>query len=326
VSNKGQVKVSLGVPVYNGERFVAKAIQSSLDQTFTDFEVIVCDNASTDRTQEICEEFARKDSRIRYFRQEINIGAKANFNRVFEYSRGEYFKWVAADDGCGSRYLELTVAALDQNPIAVLAHTLSQMIDSKGNLVTPDDVERGISFDEGFPVYLQPADRSRCLEAALPHRRFQEVLLGAFWCFEIFALIRREATLLAYPKQPYYGSDKVMLAQLSLLGQFVEVPTVQFFRRAHHGNSTNLNIKDRENWSHSPKTRWKLPTQFPCLRGYATAAFTFPLSVVDRLKCLGVIARFLARPDRHRSLAPQMLRLDGRRKIAGVVTAPTHVH
>ena len=100
MSNLTSVKVSLGIPVYNGERFVATAIKSVLDQTFTDFELIVCDNASTDQTPEICQEFARKDSRIRYLRQEINIGAKANFNRVFEYARGEYFKWIAADDLC----------------------------------------------------------------------------------------------------------------------------------------------------------------------------------------------------------------------------------
>jgi glycosyltransferase involved in cell wall biosynthesis len=118
VSNLKPVKVSLGIPVYNGERFVATAIQSALDQTFSDFELIICENAYTDQTAEICEEFACKDSRIRYIRQEINIGAKANFNRVFEYARGEYFKWIAADDVCGPRYLELTVTALDQDPTA----------------------------------------------------------------------------------------------------------------------------------------------------------------------------------------------------------------
>ena len=77
------IKVSLGLPVYNGERFVGQAIQSVLDQTFTDFELIISDNASTDSTPDICEDFARKDPRIRYIPQEINIGAKANFNRVF---------------------------------------------------------------------------------------------------------------------------------------------------------------------------------------------------------------------------------------------------
>src|ERR1700726_2570792 len=104
MSSRKKIKVSLGLPVYNGERFVKHAIQSVLDQTFSDFELIISDNASTDSTPDTCEEFARKDPRVPYIRQEINIGAKANFNRVFEYSRGEYFKWVAADDVCGPRY------------------------------------------------------------------------------------------------------------------------------------------------------------------------------------------------------------------------------
>ncbi|HTF63024.1 MAG TPA: glycosyltransferase family A protein [Edaphobacter sp.] len=326
MSDHRQVKVSLGIPVYNGERFVGSAIQSALDQTLTDFEVIVCDNASTDRTPEICEEFARKDPRLRYFRHEINLGAKANFNRVFEYSRGEYFKWIAADDVCGPRYLELTVAALDQDPAAVLAHTLSRMIDSKGDLVTAEALERGVIWDEGFPVDVRPTDCSRRLDVALPHKRFQAVLLSTYWCFEIYALIRREAMLRTYPTRPYYGSDKVMLAQLSLLGRFVEIPQVQFFRRAHHGNSTNLPARDREKWSHAPKTHWKLPTQFPCLEGYTACALTFPLSFPDRMKCLGVIARFLARPGRYPNLARQILNIGGHRKTGSIVAAPKPVH
>jgi GT2 family glycosyltransferase len=84
------------------------------------------------------------------FSAPINIGAKGKFNRVFEYARGKYFKWIAADDVCGPRYLELTVAALDQDPTAVLAHTYSRMINSRGEVVTPEELGRGVIFDEGF--------------------------------------------------------------------------------------------------------------------------------------------------------------------------------
>jgi glycosyltransferase involved in cell wall biosynthesis len=304
-----KIKVSLGLPVYNGERFVKHAIQSVLDQTFTDFELIISDNGSTDDTPDICEEFARKDSRIRYFRQEINIGAKANFNRVFEYSRGEYFKWVAADDVCGPRYLELTVARLDADPTAVLAHTISRTINGKGEIVTSEEMDARVIFDEGLPVRVHPEDRPRHLDVSSPHSRFREILIGTHWCFEIFALIRREAMLMTYPKLDYYGSDKVMLAQLSLLGRFHEVQELQFFRRAHHGNSTNMTVADRENWSRSPKAEWKLPTQFPCFVGYTKAALTLPSKVSDRMKCLGVIAHFAARPDRYYGVISELLTL-----------------
>jgi glycosyltransferase involved in cell wall biosynthesis len=309
MSTRSKIKVSLGLPVYNGERFVRQAIQSVLDQTFTDFELIISDNASTDSTPDICEEFARKDSRVRYIRQEINIGAKANFNRVFEYSRGEYFKWVAADDVCGPRYLELTVAQLDADPTVMLAHTLSRTINGKGEIVTSAEMDAHVIFDEGLPVRVRPEDGPRHLDVTLPHNRFREILIGTHWCFEIFALIRRQGMLMTYPKLDYYGSDKVMLAQLSLLGRFIEVQELQFFRRAHHGNSTNMTVVDRENWSRSPKTEWKLPTQFPCFFGYTKAALTLPSKASDRMKCLGVIVHFAARPGRYRGIATELLTL-----------------
>jgi len=309
MGTRSKIKVSLGLPVYNGERFVQHAIQSVLNQTFTDFELIISDNASTDATQDICEEFARKDPRIRYVRQEINIGAKANFNRVFEYSRGEYFKWVAADDVCGPRYLELTVAQLDADPGAVLAHTLSCTINAEGEIVSAEEMDRRVIYDQGLPVRVHPEDRPRRLDVTIPHSRFREILIGTHWCFEIFALIRRQGMLTTYPKQDYYGSDKVMLAQLSLLGRFVEVPELQFFRRAHHGNSTNMSVVDRENWSRSAKKEWKLPTQFPCFWGYTRAALTLPSKISERIKCLGVIVYFAARPGRYYGVATELLTL-----------------
>ena len=89
--------VSIGMPVFNGEDYVEAALDSILTQTFTNFELIISDNASTDRTEEICNDFADSDDRIRYYRQEKNLGAAANFNRVFELSSGKYFKWAAHD-------------------------------------------------------------------------------------------------------------------------------------------------------------------------------------------------------------------------------------
>jgi glycosyltransferase involved in cell wall biosynthesis len=309
MSKHRQAKVSLGLPVYNGERFVGAAIESMLAQTFTDFELIISDNASTDRTQEICEEYAQRDARVRYFRQEINVGAKANFNRVFEYSRGEYFKWVAADDVCGPRYLELTVGILDSDPSIVLAHTASQLINGQGEPVSEQDMKRRITLDEGVPVLVHPCDRMRDFTTASAHKRFREILLHTVWCFEIFALIRRDAMLRTYPKGAYYGSDKVMLAELALLGRFVESSELQFFRRAHHGNSTNMTPKARETWSRAPKTNWKLPTQFPCLSGYMSAALSFPIAPAERIRCVGVICHFLLRPDRYRNLAHELVSL-----------------
>jgi glycosyltransferase involved in cell wall biosynthesis len=90
--------VSIGLPVYNGEPFIREALDSLLMQTFTDFEVIISDNASSDRTEAICREYATRDKRIRYLRQAKNLGASTNFQFVLEEAVGEYFMWAAADD------------------------------------------------------------------------------------------------------------------------------------------------------------------------------------------------------------------------------------
>ena len=90
--------VSIGLPVYNGENFVADAIRCVLSQTFTDWELIISDNASSDRTLSICQEFAAKDSRIRIYQNKRNMGFAPNYNHVFHVSRGRYFKWIAHDD------------------------------------------------------------------------------------------------------------------------------------------------------------------------------------------------------------------------------------
>src|SRR2546425_9420098 len=93
-------QVSVGLPVYNGERYLAEALDSLLTQSYEDFELIICDNASTDRTGEIARSYAAKDKRVRYARNDKNLGAGGNFRRGFALASGEYFRWAASDDVC----------------------------------------------------------------------------------------------------------------------------------------------------------------------------------------------------------------------------------
>ena len=93
-------KVSIGLPVYNGDEFLEKAIESILGQSFTDFELIISDNASTDKTALICQTYAARDARIRYYRNATNIGGANNGNRTFLLAQGQYFRWAAHDDLC----------------------------------------------------------------------------------------------------------------------------------------------------------------------------------------------------------------------------------
>src|SRR5258708_40095698 len=108
-----QPRVSVAVPVFNGEKYVAEAVESILTQTYRDLEVILCDNGSTDRTEGICREYAGRDSRVRYSRNEVNRGIHRNFSRGAELARGEYFMWLAHDDKLAPGFLEWGVAALD---------------------------------------------------------------------------------------------------------------------------------------------------------------------------------------------------------------------
>jgi GT2 family glycosyltransferase len=145
-------RVSIGMPLYNAERYLAGTLESILGQTFCDLEVVISDNGSTDRTEQICRQYASRDNRIRYYRNEVNRGAAWNYNHVFELARGEYFKWASYDDLLAPKFLEHCVASLDQDPSAALAFT--QFLDD----------DEGRSFRERRPYACQ---------FQRPHRRLR---------------------------------------------------------------------------------------------------------------------------------------------------------
>lgn len=124
--------VSIGMPVYNKRQYICQALDSLLSQTFGDFELIISDNASTDGTSEICQEYLKKDKRIKYIRQEENIGATRNFNFLLKQANGRYFMWASGDDLWDKNFLESCVKKLEENRKAVLAFTGVIGIDEEG--------------------------------------------------------------------------------------------------------------------------------------------------------------------------------------------------
>jgi len=140
-------KISIGMPVYNGGQFIRKRLESLLSQTFTDFELIISDNASTDDTQKICEEFVEKDQRIKYFRQEKNFGVSWNCNFVLEKASGEYFFWAAADDIILPGFIEKNITVLESNNKIVCSTSQVKPYGEKTNYLTKNDVE---NFTEKF--------------------------------------------------------------------------------------------------------------------------------------------------------------------------------
>lgn len=124
--------VSIGLPVFNGEAFLEEAIHSVLGQTMGDLELVISDDASTDRTSEICRDWAGTDRRLRVLRNPENIGAARNYNRTFAESRGRYFRWLAHDDRLRPGYLAATVPVLEADPSVVLCNTTVDYIDERG--------------------------------------------------------------------------------------------------------------------------------------------------------------------------------------------------
>jgi glycosyltransferase involved in cell wall biosynthesis len=220
-SSESPIRVTVGLPVRNGQRFLSAALDSIRSQTFRDFELIISDNASTDATAEICKGYAASDCRVRYYRNAQDLGAAANFNRVVALARGAYFKWAAHDDVLAPDYLEHCVAALDRDPSVVLCHSRVVIIDERGGVLNED------------------VRRLRHAGAADAPDRFADVILGDHGCFHVFGVMRTPILKQTAGIGPYTASDRVLLAELALRGRFADVALPLFLSRAHPDQSIN---------------------------------------------------------------------------------------
>jgi glycosyltransferase involved in cell wall biosynthesis len=210
-------KVSIALPVYNGEPFLGKTLDAILAQTFADFELLICDNASTDATEKICRQYAARDERISYYRNQRNIGAAGNFNQVFQLSSGEYFKWVAHDDLHAADYLAQCIEVLDSDRSVVLCHSLVQIIDQEGKAIADYTIKLNTDADN-------------------PVTRFGS-LLSHHLCYPIFGLIRANVLEKTSLMGSYGHADGVLLASIALQGRFYEIPKPLFFSRNHSQQS-----------------------------------------------------------------------------------------
>lgn len=206
--------MSIGLPVYNGGTYLDAALDSLLAQDFADFELIISDNASTDRTAEICDDYARRDARIRVVRNASNVGSPANFNQVFELATAPYFMWAADDDLWEPGYVRLCLAALQASPDAVLACTSLRFIDPDG---------RQIDIDYS---HLDNPE----LTSHSPSRRLQGLLRRWGW-YQMYGLMRADALRRTRLLRNIYGADVALTVELALLGPFVKVPDTAFWYR-----------------------------------------------------------------------------------------------
>ena len=232
-------RVSVGLPVYNGDRFLREVLANFLGQTFGDLEIIICDNASTDGTEDICREAARQDSRVRYYRNQKNLGATPNFNKTFHLATSPLFKWAAHDDTHDATYVETCVRILDANPDVVLAHSATTFIDERGAPFQYDP-QTQCYVDPYTGVHQRP-DHPGIGDSADPATRFWQVLSRARWGSHMFGLMRREALARTKLLLNFAGSDRPMLAELALLGRFQSSPDALYQKRFHENASWALN-------------------------------------------------------------------------------------
>jgi glycosyltransferase involved in cell wall biosynthesis len=287
-------RLSIGLPVYNGENYLAAALDALVSQTYDNFELIVSDNASIDGTEAICRDYAARDPRVSYHRQEVNRGAAWNFNHTFELARGEYFKWAAHDDLHAPTFLERCVAALDANPALVLCFTQAAVVDERGRLVEADPDVTGDRTVHGVSL-ADEALRLRCVASGRPHERYRGVLLYSTRCYEVFGVVRSAAMRRTGLYRSYNGAEKVFLAELALEGRFAEVGESLFFSRWHPGRFSATTSAAAQSLYVNPKAsrRIVLPRQLRCTWGYTSLLARPGLPSMERLRCGLVLGRYL---------------------------------
>lgn len=222
-----QPLVSIGLPVYNGEKYVGAALEALVTQDYEHIEFIISDNCSTDRTEEICREYAARDPRVRYSRTAQNEGPAPNFHRVFDLSNGKYFMWAAHDDLWERSFVTKCVEKLEQNPEAVLACSYVRIIDEDGKTVS----EKAL------------------VGAAHPNRakRVRQLLSCQDFAYPVYGLTRHDAMRRVLPLQLSWGNDFILLTKLCLLGTIVVVPEVLFSyrtfqKKTHDSMAVNIGL------------------------------------------------------------------------------------
>ena len=269
-------RVSVGMPVFNGEAHIDQAIRAILDQTYTNIELVICDNASTDRTAEICTRYAGLDSRIRYHRNDENIGAAPNFNLAFRLSSGTYFRWAAHDDLIAPTFLESCVDCLERARDAVLCHSRVRFIDSSGSEIGAYDID--------LP-HTGLAD---------PAARFRELLLVDHLCIEVFGVIRSRVLADTPLIASYIASDRVLLAELGLRGRFLKIPEPLFLSRDHEDRSIrSIPYQFRAAWFDPRKAPERAFPHWRILREYWKCIGRVPMTGRDRARCYAQLGRWL---------------------------------
>jgi len=271
-------RLTIGLPVYNGENYLSESLEALLGQTYEDFELVISDNASTDSTPEICQRYMREDDRIRYIRQERNIGLIPNENFTIRQARTELFKLASHDDLYARDLLKRCVEALDSRPEAVVAHCWEARINSAG------EITEGLGY-------------SVAASSASAPERFRSMLFDG-WDDYTYGVMRTDTLLRTRLFGSHHLADRTINVELSLHGPFCLVPDWMYFRRDHPERVEAYTVRTRCMYM---DPRRASPLRHPVARlygeyiwGYADAILRAPLTLAERRECFGHLGRWLA--------------------------------
>jgi glycosyltransferase involved in cell wall biosynthesis len=326
-------RLSIGLPVYNGETYLAESIEALLGQSYEDFELIISDNASTDGTGDICRRYEKQDSRVRYFRQQRNIGLAPNHNFVFAQSRGDLFKWASSDDLYGRDLLKYCVAALDEHPGVVLAHAWEAAIDEKGDVWqaleyplatdSPSAPERFRSILFGSSGlferrFLAGSGGSPASGDGDGHDFVRVENNGILRACDEYGVIRSDVMRRIAPLGSYHHADRIIACEIALHGPFHITPDWLYFRREYSDRAYNSSPKVRARCAIQDPARANR-LRHPTVRllaeyfwGYVAAVRRAPLSAADRRDCLRYLAQWMTDRAACRAMPARFGRTDDR--------------
>lgn len=269
--------VTVGLPVYNSERYVSQSIDSLLAQTFGDYKIVICDNASTDRTGEICQEYAKRDPRIEYHRNASNLGLPGNYNLSFSLCRSKYFRWATGDDYSSPDQLEDHVRVLESDPEIAVCYSQAAMVD-----------EGGVQYETWTDdLHLMQDD---------PVARFKIAVTKISRVHHHLGLMRSSCLRRTLGFAHHVCADQGLIAELSLLGKFYRIEKQQFFRRMH-GASSSWQTFDEEHQArfyHAAHVK-RIPfNRFRWHAYYAQVVHHSPLSNLQRLEAYAFLTRYSA--------------------------------
>lgn len=277
-------RLTIGLPVYNGEEYLAESLDAVLGQSYDDYELIISDNASTDGTAEICRHYEKQDPRIRYLRQPHNIGAAPNHMILIELCRTELFKWMSADDLYARDLLTRCIAALDEHPDVVLAHSWTAAIDGTDQ----------ITQAQPYPLTTDSPhapERFRSLLFGVDGHDDWDDDYGVIRADDFYGVIRTDILRQVRPHASYYYADRTYMTEIALHGPFHQIPEWLYFRRDHPDRAQHAHPTVRSRCVNLNPRRTN-PILHPAPRllaeyvlGWADIIRRAPLTPTDKREC-----------------------------------------